>query len=290
MKQKSLKKQVCFQGIGVHFGQRTKLIIKPAPCNTGIIFINKCNPCEIIEIGKIVPEEAMHASVMKNGSFVISTLEHLMATVSGLLIDNLVIEMEGVEVPIFDGSALCFLDSFLNVGIEEQEEPKRFLTPIEQIEFKDSTGRQICVLPAKFCEDLNSYDTNLYFDYTADFNHPLLGKSFLKGVFSQGFFLKEIAPARTFGFLEQLPLLRRHGLAKGTNLGNTVVIGEEEFLNERRFEDEFVRHKFLDLVGDLALLGKNLAGTISAQKTGHNFNRLVIQHYVNNPEKWRLIS
>ena len=106
---------------------------------------------------------------------------------------------------------------------------------------------------------------------------------------STEFFSEHIAPARTFGFLDQLPFLRRHGLAKGTTLGNMVVIGEEEFLNDIRFEDEFVRHKFLDLLGDLALLGKNLAGSIKAQKTGHNFNRLVVRHYINNPDMWKLI-
>jgi UDP-3-O-[3-hydroxymyristoyl] N-acetylglucosamine deacetylase len=227
--------------------------------------------------------------VLKSGAVIISTLEHLMACISALFLDNLIIEIEGIEVPIFDGSALCFLDSFLKIGIEEQAESKNFLTPCEEIEFKDSSGRLICLSPAKFCDNLNSFDTNLYFDYLADFNHPLLGKSSLSGIFSENFFVQEIAPARTFGFLEQLPVLRRHGLAKGTNLGNTVVIGEEEFLNERRFEDEFVRHKLLDLIGDLALLGKNLAGTIKAQKTGHSFNRLVVHHYVNNPDKWRLI-
>ena len=123
----------------------------------------------------------------------------------------------------------------------------------------------------------------------ADFKHPLVGKSFLKGRLSLSYFKNEIAPARTFGFLEQLPFLRSQGLAKGTSLGNTVVIGEEEFLNQPRFKNEFVRHKLLDLIGDLALLGRNLAGTINAKKTGHNFNRLITQDYIKNPENWKLI-
>jgi UDP-3-O-[3-hydroxymyristoyl] N-acetylglucosamine deacetylase len=118
----------------------------------------------------------------------------------------------------------------------------------------------------------------------------LVSKGELHGVMSCNYFVQHIAAARTFGFLEQLPFLRRHGLAKGTTLGNTVVIGEEEFLNDKRFEDEFVRHKFLDLIGDLALLGKNLVGSIVAQKTGHNFNRLVVKHYIEHPGEWVFFS
>jgi UDP-3-O-[3-hydroxymyristoyl] N-acetylglucosamine deacetylase len=190
--------------------------------------------------------------------------------------------VSGLEIPILDGSALFFVNRIKEVGLHEQSAKKTFLTPKKTLVFEDKDHDRILkIVPAR--------DTVLTFDYVADFEHPLLSKGELQGTMSLDFFITHIAAARTFGFLEQLPFLRRHGLAKGTTLGNTVVIGEEEFLNDKRFEDEFVRHKFLDLVGDLALLGKNLAGSIIAQKTGHNFNRLVVKHYVENPEEWCLI-
>ncbi len=289
MKQKTLKKEISFEGVGVHLGQKSHIVLKPAQPDSGIIFINSRNSDEKIEIGKVIPQEAMHASVLKKLNFMVSTIEHLMATISTLGIDNLVIEIDGIEVPILDGSALSFVHAIEQVELFEQDAEKFFLTPKKELEFKDKDGRLIQINPAKFCRKTDSYDKNLYFDYVADFKHPLLGQSKLNGVVSSDFFIKNIAPARTFGFLEQLPFLRRHGLAQGTTLGNTVVIGQEEFLNDRRFEDEFVRHKFLDLLGDLALLGKNLVGTLKAQKTGHNFNRLVVQHYINNPGEWKLV-
>ena len=289
MKQRTLKKEIIFSGIGVHLGLPSNIILKPSPCNSGIIFVNPKFLEEKLEIGKIIPEEAIHASVIKSSNWMVSTVEHLMAVISAFYIDNLIVEVSGIEIPIFDGSALNFVDGIKRVGCEQQDDEKYFLTPKQELNLNGTEGRMIQILPAQFCKNSRLYDKNLYFDYMADFEHSLIGKSKLNGKMSTEFFLEHIAPARTFGFLEQLPFLRRHGLAKGTTLGNTVVIGEEEFLNDRRFEDEFVRHKFLDLLGDLALLGKNLAGSIKAQKTGHNFNRLVVQHYINNPDMWKLI-
>jgi UDP-3-O-[3-hydroxymyristoyl] N-acetylglucosamine deacetylase len=290
MKQKTIGREICFQGVGVHSGASSRVNLKPAQDNFGIVFSNKLFPDIKIELGKIIPEQAMHASVLKKSKFLISTTEHLMAAIVALGIDNLEIEIEGFEVPILDGSAIGFTQEILQMGLVDQNSEKTFLTPVQDLEFKDQDGRILIINPAKLCMPSKAYDNNFYFDYTADFNHPLLGQSAISGILSTDFFVKEIAPARTFGFLDQLPFLRRHGLAKGTSLGNTVVIGEEEFLNVPRFENEFVRHKLLDLIGDLALLGKNIAGTIKAQKTGHNFNRLIIQHYVENPTLWKLIK
>lgn len=288
MKQKTLKKEIKFNGVGVHLGLECNVLLKPALVNTGIIFINSKFPTSEIKVGQIIPESAIHASVVKNSVWMISTVEHLMAAISSFGIDNLIIEVDNLEIPILDGSALSFVHEIKKVGLLEQEEVKTFLTPKQELKFKEKDGRFLQIIPAQL-DEFGALDTNLYFDYLANFQHPLVGQARLNGILTQDFFIEQIAAARTFGFLEQLPFLRRHGLAKGTTLGNTVVIGEEEFLNERRFEDEFVRHKFLDLIGDLALLGKNLAGKINAQKTGHNFNRLIIEHYINNPDQWRLI-
>lgn len=285
MKQKTIKKETFIEGIGVHLGQSSKVILKPAPVNSGIVFFNPKFPKEKIVLGKIIPERAIHASVLKGERLVISTIEHLMATISAFQIDNLLIEIHGIEIPILDGSAVPFVEIIESAGLKDQDMNKSFLTPRKKLVFEDlQSGRYLEILPAK------DKDMNLYFDYTVNFKHHLVGTENLKDMFVFDYFKNNIAPARTFGFLEQLPFLRSQGLANGTSLGNTVVIGEEEFLNEPRFDNEFVRHKLLDLIGDLALLGKNLAGSVNAKRTGHNFNRLVVKDYVNNPNNWILIQ
>ena len=279
---------IIFEGVGVHLGLPSKVILHPAPANSGIVFFNPMFPNENIKLGVIIPEEAIHASVLKASKLVISTIEHLMAAVSAFGIDNLLIEVHGIEIPILDGSSLNFIDLIRRVGFRELGVPKKFLTPTKPLFFDDSQNdRYLELLPAT--QGDNGIDTSLYFDYFSEFKHPLIGRGSLSGIMSTNYFITEIAAARTFGFLEQLPFLRSKGLAKGTSLGNTVVIGEEEFLNEPRFKDEFVRHKFLDLIGDLALLGENLAGTVKARKTGHSLNRLVVADYINNPGNLKLI-
>lgn len=288
MLQITVADKVIFNGVGVHLGLSSKVILHPAPADHGIVFFNPMFPNDKIRLGSVIPEEAIHASVLKSSKLVISTIEHLMASVSAFGIDNLLIEVQGIEVPILDGSSLGFINAISKVGFKSLDVEKQKLTPIKPLIFNDEKNdRFLELLPA--VKKSSGYDHSLYFDYFAEFKHPLIGKGELKGEMSQDYFIREIAGARTFGFLEQLPFLRSKGLAKGTSLGNTVVIGEAEFLNEPRFKDEFVRHKFLDLVGDLALLGKNLAGTLRARKTGHSFNRLVIADYINNPQNWTLI-
>lgn len=290
MKQKTIKNRIVFEGVGVHFGLPARIVLHPAEQDTGVRFTNSNFQNSELKLGTIVPESAMHASVIKNDQWMVSTVEHLMAALSAFGIDNVVIEVHGIEIPILDGSALSFAHEIERVGVQEQGATKQFLTPKELLEIKDKAGRSISIIPAAYDQDHDAFDVTLSFDYTADFKHPLIRSSQLTGTVTKEYFVEHIAPARTFGFLEQLPFLRKHGLAKGTTLGNTVVIGEEEFLNDLRFEDEFVRHKTLDLIGDLALLGKNLAGKIVAYKTGHNFNRLVVEHYIKQPELWKTIA
>lgn len=286
-RQKTIKKEIIFNGIGVHSGKGVSVAIKPASVNSGIIINNKEFPNDKIKIGEIIPEAAMHATVIKNSKFFISTIEHLMAAIVWLEIDNVIIETLGYEIPILDGSAAPFVYGLLDIQIVEQDEECKFLTPKEDLLFKDEKDRLIEILPAK--QTLKGFDKNLYINYHADFEHPLVGKSNLNTVITKDFFIEQIAPARTFGFLEQLPFLKQHDLAKGTSLGNTVVIGQDDFLNDQRYRDEFIKHKLLDLLGDLGLLGKRLAGTVRAKKTGHSFNRLVVEHFIKNPDKWILI-
>jgi UDP-3-O-[3-hydroxymyristoyl] N-acetylglucosamine deacetylase len=280
--QNTIKNKIFLEGIGVHSGAHSTITLTPAGPNHGITVIHKKFPDKKLLIGTKAPEQAMHATVIKCDGWGVSTIEHLLAALSGLGIDNIGIELDGYEIPIIDGSALPFVQAIEKAGILEQDEQKKYLTPKRVIKFEDNE---------RYIEIEPDYEEKkiLEFDYTTSFEHPLITKTQISGALSRSFFVKEIAPARTFGFLKQLPFLRKHGLAQGTTLGNTVVVGEETFLNSLRFKDEFIRHKLLDLVGDLTLLGKPLVGKIRAHKTGHNFNRLVIEHFLNHPDKWRVV-
>jgi UDP-3-O-[3-hydroxymyristoyl] N-acetylglucosamine deacetylase len=279
MFQKTLKQRVKFSGLGVHSGCATTLTLVPAPEDTGIVFCNAAKTTQCFRIGAIVPEAAMHATVIKSNGWYVSTIEHLMAALRMLDIDNVVVEMQGNEVPILDGSALPFVQGFLDAGFQEQHAPRKFLTPREPLRFADDKGRVIEIMPA------NSFSIS----YTADFTHPLAGSPALSADISSDFFIDHIAPARTFGFLEQLPFLRQHKLAQGSSLSNSIVIGQE-LLNDLRFPDECVRHKILDLIGDLGLLPYRLLGTVTAAKTSHNFNRLVAEHFCRHPDQWSVIK
>jgi len=287
-KQKTLKEEVVFDGIGVHSGKQGRVKVMPSCADSGIVLLSKNISDDEFKLGTIIPEIAMHATVIKRQKWAISTVEHLMAALWMLEIDNAKIEFDCYETPILDGSALPFVQGLLLAGLLEQDAEKKYLTPLAEIEFSDDQGRFIKISPAAKNTD-GSYDYTLHLDYTLDFAHPLVGANKMQATITPEFFAKEISPARTFGFLEQLPLLRQHGLAQGTNLGNTLVFSADEILNEPRFSDECIRHKILDLLGDMSLIGKNLAGSVIAKKTGHSFNRLVVEHYVNNPGLWILI-
>jgi len=277
--QKTLKQRVSFSGIGVHSGLPSAVTLLPAPEDHGVIFINKANHKEKIIVGQVVPEAAMHATVMRSGGWMLSTVEHLVAALVVLGVDNVLIEVEGSEIPILDGSALPFVQGVIDAGIVEQDAIRHYLTPKLALIFDDGKGRSIVIKPAR---------EGLVIDYSAEFSNDLAGKSIMKEAITTDFFMKELAPARTFGHIDQLPFLRQHGLAKGTSLGNSVVIGQE-LMNDMRMTDECLKHKVLDLIGDLSLLGKPLIGSIKAQKTGHNFNRQVVAHYIEHPDQWELV-
>lgn len=288
VRQKTLTGEITFRGIGVHSGKTTSVTVVPAGIDQGIRITSASGTGHEMVIGAVVPENAMHATVIKTNDFAVSTVEHLLAALCGLRIDNAQIMIAGNEVPIIDGSALPFIQGLLRVGLREQEKERYYLTPKQEISFSDETGRMLRIMPAQRVDGKPNKD--LIIDFRAEFKRGVEGAEVFYCTVAPDFFIQEIAPARTFGFVEQLPFLRQHGLALGTSLGNTLVIGQDGLLNGMRLPNECVRHKVLDLIGDLALLGKPLAGTVIAHKTGHSFNRLVIEHYVNNPDLWELLS
>lgn len=283
LKQKTLNQKVTFEGVGVHNGVHARLTLCPAAVDQGVIIKNTHLPHTSIQIGKVIPEIAHYATVLCQNGWKVGTIEHVMAVIGMLNIDNVIIELEGDEFPILDGSSLPFVEKILMIGLVEQNAQKQFITPRAPLSFYDEQNdRALEILPAD-----NSFD--LYIDYQAFFDHPVVKSGSMQCTISHDFFVKELAPARTFGFLSQLPFMQRLGLAKGSSLENTVVIGDSDFINERRFSDECLRHKVLDLLGDLSLLGKRLAGRVKARKTGHSFNRLVIEHFIKNPDAWRFL-
>ncbi len=287
-KQQTLRSELFIQGFGVHTGAPCSIKLKPANQNSGISFINEQSSDQVIRVGHVIPDPAMHATVIRTNQWALSTVEHLVAALMLMGVDNADIFVQGTEIPILDGSALPFVQGIADVGLQQQDALKQWITPRDILEFTDDKGRFMVLEPAIPVQQI--YQPALFIDYNADFIHPLNGNPVLTGRVTQEFFVREIAPARTFGFLEQLPFLRHHKLAQGTTLGNSLVIGNGELLNEMRLPDECVRHKFLDLIGDLSLLGKMIIGNVKANKTSHNFNRLVIEHFLKNPEKWRVIE
>jgi UDP-3-O-[3-hydroxymyristoyl] N-acetylglucosamine deacetylase len=224
----------------------------------------------------------MHATVIKTCGWAVSSVEHLMAAVWVAGLTNLEIVVSGAEIPILDGSALLFWQAIKNAGIVDQDKEAVSIEPRRELVLADAKGRRLVVQPRA------NPGGHLSLEYTADFKHLLVGGGSFKADLTGTLFGDEIAPARTFGFLEQLPLLRFHQLARGTSLGNSVVIGDD-VMNEMRFVDECVRHKVLDLVGDMALLGVCLQADVVAHKTSHDFNRLLVQHYLLHPDEWRRV-
>ena len=279
-KQTTIKNKISFTGIGVHCGDRTSVTLCPAPLGTGIVFKNANNLEQSIVVGTVVPEIAMHATVIRHGQWQASTIEHLMAALSMLGVDHVEIIVNGPEIPILDGSSLPFVVGILDTGLVQFDAPRHFITPKKIVTFSDDQGRLIEISPNR--------EGRLILDYNADFVHPLAGSPTFSGEITTEFFIDHIAPARTFGHLEQLPFLRQHGLARGSSLGNTVVIGSE-LLNDMRMNDECVKHKVLDFLGDISLAGTRVAGTIKACKTGHAFNRHVAANIIEHPEAWDII-
>ena len=279
--QHTLKQEITFTGIGVHNGQDCSVTLKPAAANTGI-GIRRPGMSEVIKIGTIVPQVAMHATVLVQGSWKVSTIEHIMAALAGLCVDNAIIELSGDEAPILDGSSAVFAKQ---IKVVEQDSPREYVTPTEVLTFEDTERNSLIEIhPAA------PGQISLHIEYEADFDMPGIEASKISCTLNGDFFAKEIAPARTFGFYEQLPYLQKHGLAQGASLENTLVIKDGKYVNKPRFSDECVRHTLLALIGDLYLLGKPLAGKVIARRTGHSFNRLVVEHKLAHPSKWETVN
>ena len=264
MKQRTIQKPVEVIGIGLHKGIPVKLRLEPLAENSGVVFYRSDKGISIPLKPENVVDTKMATVIGKEG-VVISTIEHLMSAVYAFGIDNLRIIVDNDEIPILDGSAISFVMMIKEAGIKELEAPKKFLRITKEVEIKDGD---------KFAKISPSKDIS--FDFEIFFNHPMIGNQKYHFNFSTKNYIEEIARARTFGFLKEVQYLRSIGLALGGSLENAIVLDDKGILNDNlRFPDEFVRHKILDAIGDMSLLGVNFIGEYKAFASGHHLNHLL---------------
>lgn len=277
-KQRTIKNQVKCSGIGVHSGKKVNLIIKPAPIHHGIKFVRvdlPDKPCINALFNKVV--DTSLATVIGNNGAIVSTIEHLMASFSGLSIDNAIVELDSYEMPIMDGSASQFTKLIKEAGISEQNHPRSYFIIKKPIELKDN-DKSVKIYPS---------DTPKL-TCTIEYDHPLIKTQTYTIELTDKTFEKEISPARTFGFLHDVELMKRFGLGRGGSLDNAVVIDKDNVLNDGglRFPDEFVRHKLLDCIGDFSLIGMPILGHIVAHKSGHAFNHAFLNEFFTRKDSW----
>jgi len=267
MKQITTKTQVSCKGIGIHSGKEVHLTLKPAPENTGIIFIRTdLNNKKI----KVTPKNLINnsrATILRQDNIQIQTPEHLLATCYACEIDNLYIELDNEEIPIMDGSAKDFVDILNKAGIQSQKVGKKILEIKKSTITKDNDKTIIALPNQKF-----------KISYVLDYPQPFIGTQVLTIEINKETFTTDIAPARTYGFYSEYKQLLEMGMAKGANKDNCIIIGEDDYLSELRVKDELIRHKILDLIGDLAILGKEIKGHFIAIKSGHQLNAKLVHH------------
>jgi len=284
IKQRTLKNSIRATGVGLHSGEKVYLSLKPAPVNTGIIFRRtdlEGSP-DIDANYDQVGDTTMSTTLIKEGVRV-DTVEHLLSAMAGLGIDNAYVELSAPEVPIMDGSAGPFVFLLQSAGIAEQDAPKEFIRIKKPVEVREDDKF------ARF-EPFDGFKVT----FTIDFNHPVVdeGNQQTSLDFSSTSFVKEVSRARTFGFMKDIEFLRSQNLALGGSLNNAIVVDEFSILNEDglRYEDEFVKHKVLDAVGDLYLLRKSLIGEYIGFKSGHGLNNLLLRELMAQPDAWELVT
>jgi UDP-3-O-[3-hydroxymyristoyl] N-acetylglucosamine deacetylase len=276
--QRTLRSIVSCSGIGIHSGKDVHLTIHPAPVNHGIKFVRTdlLNSPDISAVFNQVVDTSL-ATVIGYDGFIVSTIEHLMAAFAGLSIDNARVEIDAYEMPIMDGSAGPFTDLILNGGIEVQDSPKCYFAIKKPTELK-AGGKFVGMYPSPVFK----------ISYTIEYDHPLINKQTNTFEISEKTFQNDISRARTFGFLDEYEMLKRYGLAKGGSLDNVVVIDGNEIMNPEglRYPDEFVRHKVLDCIGDLSLLGMPILGHVVVGKSGHAFNHAFLKKLFSEKASW----
>ncbi len=286
--QRTLKSLTRAVGVGLHSGQRVELTLRPAPPDTGIVFrrIDLPQPVDIPISAQAVTDTRM-ASTISSGNAKVHTVEHLMSACAGLGLDNLYIDITAEEVPILDGSAASFVFLLQSAGIEPQAAPRRFVRVIKPVEVREGEGANV-----KWAR-LEPYE-GYKLSFEIDFDHPAVDSTGQRVEFdmSSGAYTRDIARARTFGFTRDVETMRSNGLALGGGLDNAIVMDDYRVLNSEglRYKDEFVKHKILDAMGDLHLLGKPLLAAYSAFRSGHAMNNRLLRELLAHQEAWEVIT
>jgi len=284
IKQRTLKNVIRATGIGLHTGENIYMTLRPAPVNTGIIFrrVDLSVPVEIPALSEYVGGANLSTTLVK-GDIKISTVEHLLSAMSGLGVDNAYIDLSASEVPIMDGSASPFVFLIQSAGIEEQHCAKRFIKIKRSIKIQDGDKW------VRF-DPYNGFKVS----FIIDFDHHIFKAMHQEATldFSESSFVKEISRARTFGFMRDIEKLRKNNLALGGSLDNAIVVDDDGVINEDglRYENEFVKHKILDAIGDIYLLGYSLIGAFSGYKSGHALNNQLLRALMNDVTSWEIIT
>ncbi len=284
LRQRTLKALTSATGVGLHTGRKVRMVLRPAQPDTGVVF-RRIDLDPVVDIPALAGSvgETRLSSCLVNGEAKVYTVEHLMSALAGLGVDNVFIDLDGPEVPIMDGSAAPFAFLIQAAGIEEQPAPKRFIRVKRRVEVAEGD---------KWAR-LDPYE-GYRLAFSIVFNHPVIDKSnqSVEIDFAETSYLKEIARARTFGFMQDVEQLREDGLALGGGLDNAVVLDEYRVLNAEglRFGDEFIRHKVLDAIGDLYLMGKPMLTSFSAHKSGHALNNRLLRELIAQPDAWDVVT
>ena len=284
IKQRTLKNVIRATGIGLHTGEKVYLTLRPAAVDTGIVFrrVDLDPPVEIPARAENVGDTTLSTSLVCGGARV-ATVEHLLSALAGLGIDNAYVDVSAPEVPIMDGSAGPFVFLVQSAGVEDQNAPKRFIRIKKPVQVEDGDKW------ARF-EPFEGFKVS----FAIEFDHPVFQNRCQEAVvdFSTTSFVKEVSRARTFGFMRDIELLREKRLALGGSLDNAVVVDDYRVLNEDglRYDDEFVKHKVLDAIGDLYLLGRSLIGAFSGYKSGHALNNRLLRALVADESAWELVT
>jgi UDP-3-O-[3-hydroxymyristoyl] N-acetylglucosamine deacetylase len=286
--QRTLKTLTKAVGVGLHSGQRVELTLRPAAPDTGIVFrrIDLAEPVDIPVKAESVTDTRL-ASTISAGQAKVLTVEHLMSACAGLGIDNLYVDITAEEVPILDGSASSFVFLLQSAGVVEQPAAKKFLRVLKPVEVREGEGENI-----KWASLTPFHGYKLSFEI--DFRHPAVDSTGQQVVFdmSEGVYARDIARARTFGFTKDVEMLRANGLALGGGLDNAIVMDDYKVLNSDglRYDDEFVKHKILDAMGDLYILGKPLLAAYSAFRSGHALNNRLLRELLSRPDAYELVT
>jgi UDP-3-O-[3-hydroxymyristoyl] N-acetylglucosamine deacetylase len=286
--QRTLKSLTKAVGVGLHSGQRVELTLRPAPVDTGIVFrrVDLPQPVDIAVSATAVTDTRL-ASTISSGGAKVLTVEHLMSACAGLGLDNLYVDITAEEVPILDGSASSFVFLLQSAGIVEQQAPKRFVRLLQPVEVREGEGSA-----AKWAR-LSPYE-GYKLSFEIDFHHPAVDSTGQCVEFDMGqdSYVRDIARARTFGFTKDVEMMRANGLALGGGLDNAIVMDDYKVLNAEglRYNDEFVKHKILDAMGDLYLLGKPIIGAYSAFRSGHALNNKLLRQLLAQPAAYEVVT